>query len=348
MRFNYELMISIFIIVICGFCFIFLSCHSSSSSTGNPHPNAGDKTISNTPLISETRESTGNSSLILRDFSTPISAKEIASIRKNNVAISGSNVYSVFNPKSSADKLVAYGYVILTDGLISEFAGFAGNEKSASIVQTSAKRWYEEEKDKSSQADRDGNDISMPEIGVCRCCSYKYPYGGIISDTSLYKRTQDNQVDYDYFALRQSFTMIPGITCFNSEYLNSSGVLDQSWGSGDLVHGLSDWSPMSTINGPVSYESSVLSNLRWIYSQQDVSTNCLSSSLTVSAGWEILCSSTSSRNSICTINPGSSAKTYQLAEDSDPLLLVKVNSKGTFYARDRVSLVNSISYYYKY
>jgi len=288
--------------------------------------------------INEVKE---NYAFVLRDFDRGIDINEIEKIRQNFVNKVKSSypekvvAYAVSDIPEGA-KIVAYGIKIDDKGVINQYLGFAGDEKSAEIIHKKARNWYSsnilESSEKNSLTEASA---SWAEINRNEADYYVSPYGGVTNNFEIRQLVNDGSSTYDWFAVKHIFAMEPGCQRYNSEWKNDRGYPTHDYSVSTRNPQLHDWDPLGSYTGQQTItvsitggESSASATWSWSYTQPDVTTLDRSSASTEIARWEMQFNNNDVQTTTGGMKPGSSVRVNQ--PSSGCYQLLDLVSEGKF------------------
>lgn len=218
--------------------------------------------------------------------------------------------------------IAAYGFTIYADGMTAEYLGLAGNPQSVPIIHENARKWHKETE---TYKDSDAQILctECPEwtiIGTGEIDWYDYPYGAVTNNYKLYFCSDDSSSNYDWYAIKHTFKIIPGYYTYGNEWVNDEGYSIHKWGATALQNPLlvdfyPDTSPVegpTTVSVCISATASGCPEMCWsfwlgwyteIYNMSD--------SPTVKAKWKMLFTADSARRNTRTMVPGSICRVDQ-------------------------------------
>ncbi|MBP2132381.1 hypothetical protein J2128_000302 [Methanomicrobium sp. W14] len=292
------------------------------------------------------------------DLSNPISIQDLEEMRASVVE----NYQSEKNSQTSfayADpevpdgaEIVAYGFAIDSQGVPIQYVGIAGDEKSVEIIHKKAQEWRDKSTlEENSESSNKQNTLSSNWIVVGRNTGdcYQDPYGGVTNNFELRKLSNDRDSTKDWFAIRQVFSMEPGIRAYQSSYLNHVGSMTNNWSASTAGNPqLYEWDPLGTITGTHTVSVSITggtggasTSWSWSYTQPDVKTVDLSSSNTERAKWSMSFNSDDSKETTGGMKPGSTCSMNQLSSGSGICKILDLKAEGKFY--DQLILYHTLS-----
>ena len=236
-------------------------------------------------------------------------------------------------------EVVAYAFIIDSQGITNQYVGLACDEKSVSIIQKKAEDWREKyiiEQDNIASANIKSKSSSWRVVGSDTAELYKDPYGGITNNHEIRKLSNDGDSTKDWFAVKQFFAMEPGIRAYQSSYVNHVGKMSNDWSAGTFGNPqLYEWDPLGTISGTQGVAVSISggtsgasASWTWSYNQPDVTTTDLSSTGTDIAKWTMSFNSDASKESTGGMKPGSVCSLNQHSSGTYKILDLK--SEGKF------------------
>lgn len=232
--------------------------------------------------------------------------------------------------------IVAYGFIIRSDGVPSQYMAMVSNEESEesiSRIHEEAREWLRTEKSVRRPLERSLQELSFMgitaiaatpssaqwvEIGLSTNTFAHNPHGQYTNHSRVFRLQNDGTSVHNFYAVRQWLTTTPGIVAYGSAWHNLWAYPRQDWGWGQLGAEMTDRDPLGTISGSRTIEvsltggnSGITATLGWSYTQPNVTTYDLSVLSPPVATWRQSFNTWAARTTSGGMEPGSAVRTIQ-------------------------------------
>jgi hypothetical protein len=134
--------------------------------------------------------------------------------------------------------IVAYGFTIYADGVTAEYVGLTSDSQSVSTIHNNARKWHKETETYTSSGDQVPCSGWWSAAGTGEVTWYDDPYGAVTNDYVLYFCNNDNSSSYDWYAIKHTYEIIPGLLTCGSGWINDYGWSKHRWCDTDLENPL--------------------------------------------------------------------------------------------------------------